>query len=69
MQDRNLYAQILGIERPWNVDRVELQLEKGAVHIYLTQAEEAQWKCPECGRECNLHDHREVGGSNPLAPI
>jgi transposase len=58
VQDRNLYAQILGIERPWNVDRVELQLEKGAVHIYLTHVEDAQWKCPECGRECNLHDHQ-----------
>jgi len=58
LQDRQLYAQILGISDPWFVDRVELKLEQGEVHIYLGHAEAALWKCPECGRECGLYDHQ-----------
>jgi len=27
MQDSRLYEQILGIESPWSVERVELELE------------------------------------------
>lgn len=57
MQDRQLYEQILGIASPWSVDQVELKLEKGEVHVRLTHREDATWSCPECGRECPLHDH------------
>jgi hypothetical protein len=32
MQDRELYRQILGIEAPWLVERVELKLAEGEVH-------------------------------------
>ena len=34
MQDRQLYAQILGIESPWRVDRVELAPDRQEVHVY-----------------------------------
>ena len=57
MQDRQLYQQILGIQSPWFVERVELKLECGVVHVYLEHRKEAVWDCPECGRECPLHDH------------
>ena len=35
MQDRELYRQILGIETPWYVERVDLQLNHGEIHVYL----------------------------------
>ena|SRR5437899_156870 len=57
MQDHQLYEQILGIQSPWSVERVELKLEDGEVHVHLTHRENATWSCPECGRECPLHDH------------
>ena len=38
MQDRQLYEQILGIGSPWSVDRVELNLAGGEVHVYLAHA-------------------------------
>jgi transposase len=57
MQDRQLYEQILGIQSPWFVERVELKLECGEVDVYLEHRKEAVWHCPECGRECPLHDH------------
>jgi hypothetical protein len=35
MQNRELYRRILGIECPWQVERVELKLESGEIHVYL----------------------------------
>jgi transposase len=58
MQDRQLYAQILGIASPWFVERVELQLQEGEVHVYLGHESSATWLCPECGRVCGLYDHQ-----------
>ena len=58
MQDRQLYEQILGIGEPWRVERVELQLTEGEVHVYLEHREGAVWKCVECGEEVPLYDHQ-----------
>lgn len=58
MQDRQLYQQILGITSPWSVERVELALKAGEVRVFLTHANDASWCCPECGRECPVHDHQ-----------
>jgi transposase len=57
MQDRQLYEQILGIASPWFVERVELQLKEGEVHVHLAHREDAKWTCAECDRVCPLHDH------------
>jgi transposase len=57
MQDKELYRQILGIESPWFVDRVELKLESGEIHIHL-EHRSTEWPCPECGRACNVYDHQ-----------
>lgn len=57
MQDHQLYEQILGIQSPWFVERVELKLDEGQVHVHLAHREEAAWTCPECGCQCPLHDH------------
>jgi transposase len=57
MQDRQLYEQILGIPAPWFVERVELKLEEGEVHVHLQHRDNAAWRCPECDRECSLYDH------------
>jgi len=59
MQDRELYRQILGIEAPWLVERVELKLGEGEVHVYLEHQQTASWQCPECGVGCQLYDHQE----------
>lgn len=56
MRDTDLYRELLGIVKPWTVDRVELLLGKREVHVHLADAE-ARWPCPECGEACGLHDH------------
>jgi transposase len=58
MQDRQLYEQILGITTPWFVERVELKVNDGEVHVHLGHKPSATWSCPECGRECSLYDHQ-----------
>lgn len=57
MHDRQLYEQILGIQAPWFVERVELELEYGRVHVHLAHHDRGVWRCPKCDRECPLHDH------------
>lgn len=57
MQDKELYRQILGIESPWSVERVELQLESGEIHVHL-EHRSTEWPCPECGQACNVYDHQ-----------
>ncbi len=59
MHDRQLYQQILGIASPWRVEKVELQLENGEVHVYLGHEPFADWVCPECQMPCPLYDHDE----------
>src|SRR5215470_16290209 len=57
MQDKELYRQILGIESPWFVDRVELKMESGEIHVYL-EHQSWDWTCAECGQKCSLYDHQ-----------
>jgi transposase len=58
MQDCELYRQILGISAPWLVDRVELKLDAGEVHVHVDHAGTVDWPCPECGAPCKLYDHQ-----------
>ena len=48
MRDRELYATILGVTAPWTVDRVDLDVAGGAVHVWLARTEGARAQCPEC---------------------
>jgi transposase len=58
MQDRELYQRILGIEKPWYVESVDLKLKDGEVHIHLAHEKDVNWACAECGAGCKLHDHQ-----------
>src|SRR4029077_9094611 len=50
------YALLLGIGSPWEVKTVELKLEEKKVEIELAWQWGAAAQCPECGRECSMHD-------------
>jgi transposase len=62
MQDRELYRRILGIESPWYVERVDLKLVEGEVHVYLEHEDVRHWACPECGAEAKPYDHQAERG-------
>jgi len=59
MQDIELYRQLLGLNTPWTVTRVELKVKEQRVEVWAGQAESARWPCPECGVEVALYDHTE----------
>lgn len=50
------YALLLGVGSPWEVKNVELKLGEKMVEIELGWQWGAAAKCPECGRECSIHD-------------
>ena len=58
MNDRKLYEQILGIQSPWSVEAVDLQLDKGEILIRL-ESSPAVAKCPECGKRCARYDSQD----------
>jgi len=59
MDDKELYRQILGVVAPWEIGRIDLQMEKDRVDIYLEWPYLEDGVCPECGKACKVHDRRE----------
>ena len=49
MRDTELYRQLLGLEKPWTVDRVELDVAKQRVDVFAKHDKPKSWPCPECG--------------------
>jgi transposase len=59
MRDRELYAKILGIESPWTVTDVKLDVKGKAVEVFIEYASSKRAPCPECGKACSGYDTRE----------
>lgn len=59
MDDRSLYATILGLEQPWDVERVELRESEQAVHVWVKARSGTPWVCPKCGASGPVYDHVE----------
>jgi transposase len=51
------YGLLLGIESPWQVQRVDLKLEAQRVDVEVAHDWAAAVVCPECGRSCPRYDH------------
>ncbi len=58
MRDKELYTQILGIQTPWKVSDIELDLKAGEVKVYVKQKSGVKQKCPKCGASCPGYDKR-----------
>ena len=50
------YAQLLGLEKPWHVENVNLDMSKLQVDITVAHSG-GSYCCPECGKACSLYDH------------
>ena len=57
MYDTEVFQQILGLQAPWTVADVQLDLEAGQVDIRVEHAEGSMFSCPECGCELACYDH------------
>jgi len=56
MRDKELYTQILGIQKPWKVVKVELDREEQQVEVFLERGKHPPLECPECGEPCSGYD-------------
>jgi transposase len=59
MDDKELYRQILGVVAPWEIEKIDLDMDKNRVDIYLQWPYKQEGICPECGKSCKIHDRRE----------
>jgi transposase len=59
MRDKDLYAQILGLQHPWQVREVALNLSLGEVVVHVQHDPQVPLACPECGSEAPGYDSRE----------
>lgn len=59
MQDRELYQHILGLESPWTVSEVELDIDSGEIRVHVSHPRGSRFSCPECERELPCYDHAE----------
>lgn len=58
MQDRDLYARILGLVDPWQVRDVQLDLKGEEVRVMVAAKTTATFTCPECNKACSGYDTR-----------
>lgn len=59
MQDRELYARILGVVAPWQVIDVRIDLKSEEVRVQLGTKPTATLACPECSQVAPGYDTRE----------
>ena len=61
MRDTELYHHLLGIEDPWRVINVELDVDEETVRVFIDfDTRNGSFCCPECGKYANLYDRRET---------
>jgi transposase len=57
MESVELYQRLLGLTAPWTVERVELDMAKGHVEVYVGHKPGQRFACPQCGQELGVYDH------------
>lgn len=57
MRDPEIWEKLLGLERPWFVERVAVDRERKVVETFIGYEGEAS--CPECGQRAGKYDRRE----------
>src|SRR5215831_17216325 len=59
MKDTELYAALLKLGAGWVVREVRLDVAAERVDVWIEEAAEARWSCPECGQAAPVYDHAE----------
>jgi transposase len=57
MESKELYRHLLGLHEPWTVARVDLDMAKQHVDVYVEHPRGTRFGCPECGQEYAVYDH------------
>lgn len=57
MESKELYRHLLGLSDPWLVARVELDMAKQHVDVYVEHPRGTRFACPDCGQQSAVYDH------------
>jgi len=57
MQDTELYRYVLGLEEPWDGERVELDVLHQRIDVWAIHRGGGRWPCPECHEMPSIYDH------------
>jgi transposase len=57
MESKDLYRHLLGLNEPWTVERVDLDMAKQHVDVYVAHPSGTRFACPDCGKACTVYDH------------
>lgn len=56
MNDKEMYGKILGIDKPWTVADVKLDMKAKKVTISIECEKDVRHECPECNTKCPGYD-------------
>jgi transposase len=59
MDSKELYTALLGLQSPWTVDRVEMDVTRQEVSVYVGHPAGSRFRCSHCERELAVFDHAE----------
>lgn len=59
MESSNLYQRILGLEAPWRVVGVDLDLKRNEVRVRVEHDGVSPRLCPDCGKTCPGYDNTQ----------
>jgi transposase len=57
MKEHQVFATLLGLTRPWSVERVDIVPATPRVDIWLVHESRIRFACPTCGQHCAVYDH------------
>ncbi len=57
MESKELYRHLLGLNEPWTVEQVDLDMAKQHVDVFVEHPKGCRFACPQCGQECAVYDH------------
>jgi transposase len=57
MRDIDLFSQLLALQQPWRVERVDVDPKQRRIDVWLAHRSNATFRCPECGSRAPLYDH------------
>jgi len=59
MKDTEHYRHLLGLESPWTVANVNLDISAQRVDVHVEHPKGEKWPCPVCGDHLPVYDHSE----------
>ena len=59
MNEREFYRMVLGLEKPWEVQAVEVDAQAQKVEVRVGYEDGTLWACPESRERLPVHDHVE----------